>query len=588
MIDKSHIDPNALAYYRMLKEAGFSAYFVGGSVRDLLLGKTPKDFDIATNATPHQIKRIIPYGRIIGRRFRHVMLERDGGRYEIVTFRGPIVQSEQAEASELEEPIDENTEAQELPDDSASEENANGAPRPYADLNQFGNAEQDAKRRDFTINALFYDPDVDELVDYVEGKQDIDRHTVRTIGDPFLRMEEDPIRILRAIRHKTKLGLTYDAALKDAMIEKASHLENTSKDRIREEFLKVCMDHSLGAFLNEAKELGILHFFAPWFKDIPEDDWQTAAKLWQKFLEEPTPAGERSYADMGLGLMFTAMVRTEILEPYRVSHPVDETNYLPDMKYFLSCEKLRNFMLRNLRISRAQTDHLLRALFYWSRMTGLWAENGPPRRIVGRLFQHAPALLAAKMARITFTVEGKPDQDWVAELADFDPNARRPKRHQQKFEDREDRPERQERNRDSDQEPSQEEEFSQEERAPTHHSDEAPEAEEFIPKKSSALPAPTEPMIWNGPLHAPVLRPTFSEETTVRWARRNQTVQAYRPSGIPNTPKDHAMLKSHLVTNYKPEMETSVREEDEQQEHRRSSGPRQHRRDHRNDRGERG
>src|SRR3954464_545523 len=82
----------------MLKDAGFSAYFVGGSVRDLLLGKSPKDFDIATNATPHQIKRIIPQGRIIGRRFRHVMLEKNGGRYEIVTFRGPVVQNTEEQA----------------------------------------------------------------------------------------------------------------------------------------------------------------------------------------------------------------------------------------------------------------------------------------------------------------------------------------------------------------------------------------------------------------------------------------------------------------------------------------------------------
>src|SRR3989344_4217491 len=91
----------------MLKEAGFSAYFVGGSVRDLLLGKIPKDFDIATNATPHQIKRIIPYGRIIGRRFRHVMLERSGGRYEIVTFRGPILAAEAEPQAELDdEPLE--------------------------------------------------------------------------------------------------------------------------------------------------------------------------------------------------------------------------------------------------------------------------------------------------------------------------------------------------------------------------------------------------------------------------------------------------------------------------------------------------
>src|SRR5690348_15755208 len=105
----------------MLKDAGFSAYFVGGSVRDLLLGKQPKDFDIATNATPHQIRRVIPGGRIIGRRFRHVMLERDGGRYEIVTFRGPVVHPSE-EAEEREADIQPN--AEESSNGEAGEERA--------------------------------------------------------------------------------------------------------------------------------------------------------------------------------------------------------------------------------------------------------------------------------------------------------------------------------------------------------------------------------------------------------------------------------------------------------------------------------
>ena len=146
-----------------------------------------------------------------------------------------------------------------------------GPRKGYPDLNQFGNAEQDAKRRDFTINALFYDPDADELVDYVEGKLDIDRRLIRSIGDPLLRMEEDPIRILRAIRHKMKLGLEYDSSLEAAMREKAPLLDQTSKDRIREEFLKVCNDHSLGAFLSESKRLGLSAYIMPWFEGLSEE-----------------------------------------------------------------------------------------------------------------------------------------------------------------------------------------------------------------------------------------------------------------------------------------------------------------------------
>ena len=346
MIDKTQVDPNALHFYRMLKEAGFSAYFVGGSVRDLLLGKVPKDFDIATNASPQQIKRIIPQGRIIGRRFRHVMIERQGGRYEIVTFRGPVVEAEN-EIEELDDvaiedhPVSPEGLADEGITIAAPGREDRGPRKNYPDLNQFGTAEQDAKRRDFTINALFYDPDADELVDYVEGKLDIDRRLIRSIGESMQRMEEDPIRILRAIRHKMKLGLEYDAALEAAMREKSPLLEQTSKDRIREEFLKVCNDHSLAAFLSEGRRMGLVPHIMPWFEGISEETWDLSMRLWNKLKETPVP--ERQAPDLGLALMMVPLIGPLVLEPYKETLKESEKNFLPDMKYFLSCESLRNF-----------------------------------------------------------------------------------------------------------------------------------------------------------------------------------------------------------------------------------------------------
>jgi tRNA nucleotidyltransferase/poly(A) polymerase len=569
VIDKSAIDPNALHFYRMLKEAGFSAYFVGGSVRDLLLGKHPKDFDIATNATPHQIKRVIPQGRIIGRRFRHVMLERGGGRYEIVTFRGPVVQAEE-DIAELD---DESAENQ--PTAEAGQSAAEGAPqqdrrerRNYPDLNQFGNAEQDAIRRDFTINALFYDPDADELVDYVEGKLDVDRKIVRTIGDPMVRMEEDPIRILRAIRHKMKLGLEYDPALEAAMRDKSPLLNETSKDRIREEFLKVCNDHSLGDFLSEGRRLGLVPHIMPWLESVNDESVEQNFRLLDKFKEYPTP--ERLSPDMGLALMMIPLVEPLVLEPYKATLQPGDKNHLPDMKYFLSCEPLRNFYLRNLRISRAQTDHLVRALFYFSRMSGLWLEQGPPRRIIGRLFQHPPAVLAAKMARLALESEGKEVPDWMKELAEYEAGKRRHRgeREGQRDHGRDrDRGERGDRGpresrgpRDSEDDQSdQAENFA--DRAEGESEEDSSEAKE--PARGMRLPPPDQPMVWNGPLHAPVLRPVFNEEPTIRWSRKNQTVRAFRPSGIPNQPVDHSLLKSGLVYNYKPEIEGNGRSDEE-------------------------
>lgn len=595
MIDKNAIDPNALQYYRMLKEAGFSAYFVGGAVRDLLLGKHPKDFDIATNATPHQIKRIIPYGRIIGRRFRHVMLERDGGRYEIVTFRGPIVAREEM----LDEPQEGTSE--EAPQDAPETEVLDeGNRKNFPDLNQFGNAQQDAIRRDFTINALFYDPDADELVDYVEGKMDVDRKTIRTIGEAAVRMEEDPIRILRAMRHKTKLGLTYDPALEAAMKEKAPLLENTSKDRIREEFLKTCMDRSLGAFLLEARFLGIIPYVAPWLSSLTDEQWENISKLWGKFAETPPAEFLRPSPDMGLSFMMVPLIESLVLEPYKQTVQPGDRNYLPDMKYFLSCEPLRNFLLRNLRISRAQTDHIVRTLFYWSRMTGLWLENGPPRRVIGRLFQHPPALLAARMVRLQFMLDGKELPEWVTSLADYNPQARRGNRDREERGERGDRGDRnndrnrnsrgRDRNADRGNASDEADEASMDAESSEENFEQREEAS--FDSRPQALPIPDEPMIWNGPLHSPVLRPTFAEEPVIRWARKNQTVRAFRPSGVPNQPTAYALLKSHLVGNYKPELATTRSDEEggERRDGRRGGGRDQQRRGGRGgrDRNERG
>ncbi len=581
MIDKSNIDPNALHYYRLLKEAGFSAYFVGGSVRDLLLGKHPKDFDIATNATPHQIKRVIPQGRIIGRRFRHVMLERGGGRYEIVTFRGPVVPAELQGGDEgAEEVTGEDLES--APEATPSPTGSANRDRRFPDLNQFGNAEQDALRRDFTINALFYDPDSDELVDYVQGKLDVDRKIIRSIGDPMVRMEEDPIRILRAIRHKMKLGLEYDPALEHAMKEKAPMLAETSKDRIREEFLKVCNDQSLGDFLSEGRRLGLGTFIFPWYEGISEEILAENFQLLEKFKGQPLP--ERANPDLGLAIMMIPLIEPLVLAPYRETIKPGEKNHLPDMKYFLSCESLRNFYLRNLRISRAQTDHLVRALFYYSRMTGLWLEQGPPRRIIGRLFQHPPAVLAAKVAKLYLLLKEKTVPDWIEELSVYDRSQKRRFRDDNRGRPSDDEMDSGGTDEDSGPsatgaEPEQQERSQPRRRNEREHSSPREAREPREPRESresresakqNRLPPPDKPMVWNGPLHAPVLRPTFTEDPAIRWARKNQTIQAFRPSGIPNQPVDHSLLKKNLVYNYKPELETSSEkgEEGERSHHR--------------------
>lgn len=560
MIDKNAIDPNALNYFRMLKKAGYAAYFVGGSVRDLLLGKTPKDFDIATNATPNQIKRVIPQGKIIGRRFRHVMLEKDGGRYEIVTFRGPVVESAEPEPAE-------------------NEEFANR--KRYPDLNQFGNAEQDATRRDFTINALFYDPDADELVDYVGGKKDIDERVVRTIGDALVRLKDDPIRILRAIRHKMKLDLEYSPELKTAIFEASPDLENTSKDRIREEFLKVCIDRSLCSFLEESRKMKVSAYVAPWFEELSEEGWQEAVKLWQAF--RLVDAEQDLPAEVGLSLMFAPLVKEVILKAFEERIPKErrEGGMLPDIKFFLGSEKLRNWLLRNLRISKIQTDTVLRACFYCTRMTGHWLdEGGPPKRIEGKLRHQPGALIGAYMAKVWLVANEREVPAWIQELAlglwespaqhrgrgdrlgqreERDNRDRRDQadrleqgaREHRRDESRRDRGERGERADRGERERGERNERREREAEPAWSDDQPYRA-------PNALPILDKPLVWNGPLHAPALRPIFHEESSANWQTEGQSA-GYRPSGIPSAPVDRAFLSAKVTNNYKPEF-TSTEE----------------------------
>lgn len=226
------IDPHAIGIVRALQKAGFASYLVGGCVRDLLIGIHPKDFDIATDARPEQVKRIIHRAYVIGKRFRLVLVRREESQFEVATFRRELRQDENAEDA------------------------------PAGD-NLFGTVEDDAKRRDFTINALFYDPINDQLVDYAEGLPDLEAKWVRMIGDPAKRLTEDPIRILRALRLKHLIDFSLEPELREAMKQQAHTLTTTVLPRRREEILKLIrLKHPELAF-REAQDLGIMPHLSP-------------------------------------------------------------------------------------------------------------------------------------------------------------------------------------------------------------------------------------------------------------------------------------------------------------------------------------
>ncbi|GAC1339810.1 MAG: hypothetical protein NVSMB23_09300 [Myxococcales bacterium] len=235
-IPEDLLDPDAVKVVRRLRRAGYLAYLVGGCVRDLLLGMRPKDFDVATSAHPNQVKETFRNCRLIGRRFRlaHVFF-RGGKIIEVSTFRA--------------NPLDELTD---LPADLLIRHD-----------NVFGNAEEDARRRDFTINGLFYDLDEGKVVDYVSGKADLDARRVRTIGVPDVRLREDPVRILRAIRFAAKCGLQLETETLAAMKAHAQEIPRCAPPRVLEEMLKLVRSGAARRCFELLREVGALRVLLP-------------------------------------------------------------------------------------------------------------------------------------------------------------------------------------------------------------------------------------------------------------------------------------------------------------------------------------
>jgi tRNA nucleotidyltransferase/poly(A) polymerase len=232
-ITPDRIDPDAAKVVRRLTRHGFEAFLVGGCVRDLLLGRTPKDFDVATSATPEELKQLFRNCRIIGRRFRlaHIFFGRK--IIETATFRTVPRTS----------------------DDGTD-------PMIWHD-NEFGTAKEDALRRDFTINGLFYDIVANQVIDAVDGLHDLRAGRVRLIGEPSVRAREDPVRILRAIKFTSRLGMQLDEATRDAMIQHRGLIAECSIARVLEEIYRLLRSGTAAPAFRQMHELGILEVLFP-------------------------------------------------------------------------------------------------------------------------------------------------------------------------------------------------------------------------------------------------------------------------------------------------------------------------------------
>lgn len=222
-ISRRDIDADALKVLYRLQEGGYTAYLVGGSVRDLLLSRRPKDFDIGTSAHPYQVKKLFRNCWIIGRRFRLAHVRFGLKAIEVATFRKNIPAGSEAEPSEAPPPS----------------HGPDGADLLIKHDNTFGTPEEDAFRRDFTINALFYDIANFSIIDYVGGLQDLKDGLIRCIGDPNERFQEDPVRMLRAIVMASRLGFRMDEPVVKAIARHRQLMATASPARLIEEYYKI-------------------------------------------------------------------------------------------------------------------------------------------------------------------------------------------------------------------------------------------------------------------------------------------------------------------------------------------------------------
>lgn len=230
------IDHDALWVVRRLRAKGYEAYLTGGCVRDLLLGRKPKDFDVATAAHPEQVKRVFRNCRLIGRRFRLAHIYFPTGKViETATFR--------ANPLDLQE---------DLPEDLLVERD-----------NVFGTVEEDARRRDLTINGLFYDPLAGKVLDFVDGRQDLDARLIRTIGDPDIRFQEDPVRILRAIKFATRLDFEIETQTLVAMRAHVGDLARCAAPRLLEELHRLLSSGKATSAFRLCEQVGVLDVLVP-------------------------------------------------------------------------------------------------------------------------------------------------------------------------------------------------------------------------------------------------------------------------------------------------------------------------------------
>ncbi len=364
-ISRGYIDPDALRVLYRLHRAGFKAFLVGGSVRDLMTGRTPKDFDIGTDARPQDVRRLFRNSRVIGRRFRlvHVLFE-NGKVVEVSTFRR-------------------------RPDAEAAEQHQEGE----VDLlirsdNVFGPPEEDAERRDFTINGLFYDIATYAVLDYVGGAEDLERRLIRTIGDPAIRFREDPVRMLRACEFAARLNFEMAPDVLAAIAELKTEIRKSAAARVAEELLDPLRRGWGSSTYALWSETGLLDVLFPELdreiREESESAWRTV--FWKMIGEADRrrAAGEGLDDPALLGIVFLPIVLAAVKR--------DEKRSVDSSRILLVLEEVVNPLAARLSLPNLTVHLVKQALYTMGRLAETRPGDPLARRLVTR--PYFPAALA--------------------------------------------------------------------------------------------------------------------------------------------------------------------------------------------------
>jgi poly(A) polymerase len=306
-VSRKNISKNALTVLYRLNEKGYKAYLAGGCVRDLMLGFQPKDFDVVTDATPQQIKRCFRNCRLIGRRFRlaHVMFHDE--IIEVATFRAP-------------------TDA--ILDDEGDEENENEKDHKNGNRdvvvneetgvvmrdNEYGTPKEDAFRRDFTVNALFYSIEDFSIIDYVGGLEDLEKKVVHCIGDPDVRYQEDPVRMIRAIRFASTLNLNIEENTYQSIERQCTHMTHASHARMYEEILKFFYSGAMEKAFDYWLKTGLFDIMFPGLADWYREHATDADKHWMQMglqqLDKWKANKVKASQELAYALLLTPYIRS--------------------------------------------------------------------------------------------------------------------------------------------------------------------------------------------------------------------------------------------------------------------------------------